>query len=122
MKRDLPSRVPSLAAAATTLVALVAMAAAAPHAEGMGAVRAVSAEITLLRGDGHGKVRAVAAAVAAVARDLLGAGATTTAWSAPESFDVDLAPRVAAVRPMVVTPRGLPPLAEHLLDLPPPGC
>jgi hypothetical protein len=113
---------PSLAATATTLVALVAMAAG-------------SAAATLVRADTCARpverhvatasegsaVRAVAALMAAAARDLLAPNPLQAVKSA-QNFEVALAPQPAfAPRAESRASRiERPPLAARLLDLPPP--
>jgi len=118
---DRTARTTSFAATATTLAALVAMAAAAPHARGLHLPRATHVEVAAL-GEAR-TIRAVAAVVAAAARDLL--TGHTTAALCPGGF-----PRtVAGAAPVVTTPRHTSPrpttapvLDERLIDLPPPRC
>ena len=112
MRNDASSRTTSLAAAATTLVALVAMGAVIPMSRGM-----ALAEVAFARNEA-GTVRAV---VAAVARDLL--AVPTPAMPASAMTEPSLrraGPRVVVVCDRTpATPRRL---AARLLDLPPPTC
>ena len=111
-----PRRAAALSAAATTLVALVAMSAtvsaapapAAPHVE-------ARLESTV--------ARAVAAVVSAAARDLLGAKQSTAAVALLEPLTA--AGDSEASWPAPVAARRIAPpmlLGERLLDLPPPTC
>lgn len=115
--RTLPSRSTSLAAAATTVVALMAVTAVAAGAP---APRAVTLERRVTLGESDA-VRAMAIAVAQVARDLLGTDQTLVALAvAGPGAAAPLPPRGARVmpeRPGDARPR---PLRESLLDLPPP--
>ncbi|MHC4415008.1 MAG: hypothetical protein ACYS0G_06980 [Planctomycetota bacterium] len=110
-----PTRAGGLAATATTLVALVAMAATVSIAP---APRALELE----RLSESPVVRAVAAAVAAAARDLVGSERCTTTLALLEpSARCDDA---SASGPVASLNDSCPPptlLGERLLDLPPPA-
>ncbi len=112
MRNDASTRTTSLAAAATTLMALVAMGAVIPMSRGL-----ALAEVALARNEA-GAVRAV---VAAVARDLLAVPTPTMpapAMTEPSQCRPD--PRAVVVSDRTpATPRRL---AARLLDLPPPAC
>ena len=119
---ETPSRSTSIAAAATTLMALVAMAAAGPRYAGACSSRAASAEVAVTLRDADA-VRVMAAVVAAAARDLL---ATAHAQAALPAAPAPAAPPAAGSRvrfPDAARGGGdLPRLAERLLDIPPPAA
>jgi hypothetical protein len=119
---DGPTRTTGFAATATTLVALVAMAAAAPSVRGLPAARIAHAEILAPFSESQA-MRAVAAVVAAAARDLLAGQQTSVALPAPAPGDVQAENRAASVRRQVAVAAPPPEtLDQRLLDIPPPGC
>jgi len=117
-----PTRTSGFAATATTLVALVAMAAAAPSVRGLPAARIAHAEILAPWSESQA-MRAVAAVVAAAARDLLAGQQTSVALLASGPGHVLPADRGVSVRRWVAVAAPPPEtLDQRLLDLPPPGC
>lgn len=116
---DTPSRSAGIAATATTLVAILAMATTSSI---IPATAAIPLEARSLQGEAPA-VRAVAAVVAAMARDLIDLDVvvmTAMSGDGPEPFAQDAAlamPMPASTR--LVAPRRLGP---RLLDLPPPAC
>ena len=121
------NRTTTIAAATTTLVALVAMAAVSPRAHGLAVARIAQAQVAVARGDAP-VVRAVAAAV----RDLLASSrAGTTLSGLPGAGALPVAIQTTAMSERKGVGRGpvaddRPPmialLGEHRLDLPPPTC
>ena len=110
----------ALATTASALIALVAVAAVMSSLPG-GHVRAVALEA---RGTVESRsVREVAAAVAAAARDLVGAEKITAALPV-EPLQVALAtPHDVLLRGgQTIRPISLRAIDEHLIDLPPPVC
>ena len=110
--------VSSVAASATTLVALLAMTAAVSGAPIAGG--------TELDGRSERGIRAVAAVVAAaardLARDLIIGDHSTPAMTAVDPMPSARISGVANTRLAAALVPGPTPLAERLLDLPPPRC
>jgi hypothetical protein len=119
---DRPTRTGGLAATATTLVALVAVAAAAPSVRGLPAARVVPVEILAPLNESEA-MRALVGVVAAAARDLLARPQTTTALL-PDEFAAPMCIECRIIRPASTTSSRPPTerLNQRLLDLPPPVC
>jgi hypothetical protein len=114
------SRVPSTNGLATTASALVALVAIAAMAAGPGG-RTIATEARIAQGEAQ-TVRQVAAAVVAAARELVGKERVVAALPMPAALFTQVrSSTLAAIQPQR-DPIARVPLAERLLDLPPPQC
>jgi hypothetical protein len=119
---DRSTRTSGLAATATTLVALVAVAAAAPVVRAAPAARVAPVEMLAPLNESEA-MRVLVGVVAAAARDLLARQQTTTALL-PADFEAPRRVESRIIRPPSTTPSRPPTerLDQRLLDLPPPIC